>query len=166
MFVYAKELSVYIFDTDKATELIKYLSAIPIIVGLREMTTSILWAQDIKKIPFIGLGIGICISIIIQYFIVAIPGYAYVGVAAGVLSMEIVSTVLNMTVFKRNLHIIKSIPTALIDVLVIGGIMTVLAQTKPNSLASLTSFLMSSIFFFSLTGIYMIWRCKNRKRLS
>ncbi|MNI09821.1 Stage V sporulation protein B [compost metagenome] len=166
LFVYAKELSVYIFDTDKATELIKYLSAIPIIVGLREMTTSILWAQDIKKIPFIGLGIGICSSIMIQYFIVAIPGYAYIGVAAGVWSMEMVSAVLNITVLKRNLHMIKAIPSALLDVFVVVGIITVLARIKPDSLASLTSFVMSSIFFFSLTGIYMVLRCKKRNSLS
>lgn len=166
LFVYAQELSVYIFDTDKACELIKYLSTIPIIVGMREMTTSILWAQDIKNIPFIGLGIGICSSIIIQYFIVAIPGYAYIGVAAGVLFMEILSSVLNITVLKKNLNMFRVIPSALLDVFVIGGVNTILSLIKSESLASLTSFVMSSVFFFSLTGIYMILRCKQRNSLS
>ncbi|MNN91171.1 hypothetical protein D3C81_2092420 [compost metagenome] len=96
----------------------------------------------------------------------AIPGYAYIGVAAGVWSMEMVSAVLNITVLKRNLHMIKAIPSALLDVFVVVGIITVLARIKPDSLASLTSFVMSSIFFFSLTGIYMVLRCKKRNSLS
>lgn len=159
LFIYAEELSFYIFHTDKASELIRYLSAIPIIVGLREVTTSILWAQDVKKVPFLGLATGICISMIIQYFVIAIPGYAFVGAAAGLLSMEIVSLALNITVFKRNLNLIKALPYALLDVLAIGGCITVLAQIKPDSTISLPEFLMSSIFFFALTGIYMIFRC-------
>ncbi|GIP54060.1 hypothetical protein J42TS3_30950 [Paenibacillus vini] len=166
LFVYARELSFYIFHTEKAGELIKYLAAIPIIVGLREMTTSILWAQDVKKVPFLGLAIGICSSTIIQFFTLAIPGYAYVGAAAGVLSMEVVPFILNIAVFKRNLNMSKVLPSALLDVLVIGGSIAVLAQIKPNSIISFPDFLMSIVFFFSLTGIYMILRCRDLRNMS
>ncbi|WP_435922174.1 oligosaccharide flippase family protein [Paenibacillus sp. DYY-L-2] len=166
LFVYAQELSFYIFHTDKAGELIKFLSAIPLLVGLREMTTSILWAQDIKKIPFLGLITGICLSAIIQYFVIAIPGYAYVGAAAGILSLEIVSLVLNLTVFQRNLSLIKILPSALLDIAVIGGGIAVVARIKPDSLISLPEFLFSGIFFFSLAGLYMILRCRDFGKLS
>lgn len=166
LFVFAKELSFYIFQTDQAGKLIKYLSALPVIVGLREMTTSILWAQDVKKVPFLGLATGICISTIIQYFTIAIPGYAYIGAAAGILSMEMVSFTWNAAAFRRNLNLLRILPSALLDVLVIGGSLAVLANIKPDSIISLPEFLVSGLFFFSLTGIYMIIRCGNLKNLS
>ncbi|MCA1292515.1 oligosaccharide flippase family protein [Paenibacillus sp. alder61] len=166
LFVYAEELSVYIFDTDKPSELIKYLSVVPIIVGFREVSTSILWAQDIKKTPFTGLAIGISISTIIHYFVIAIPGYAYIGAAAGVLTMEVVSLLWNLTVFRNKMNFIKTIPSALLDLLVIGGIGTFLAETKPSTLSSLMDFVMSGIFFFSLTGVYFVLRCKEVNKMS
>ncbi|MEF2967156.1 oligosaccharide flippase family protein [Paenibacillus sp. M1] len=158
IFVYANELSFFLFNTGEAGQLIRYLAVIPVIVGLREMTTSILWVQDNKKIPFFGLGIGICCSIVIQYFVIAIPGYGYIGAAAGILAMELIATLWNMKEINRNVSIFKMIPLALLDTAVI--ICIVFAIQFADISASLTSFLATSALFFIVAGGYMLLRCK------
>lgn len=100
IFLYAQEASSLIFGTLEAAQPIRYLSAIPLIVGMRELTTSILWARERKPIPLVGLLLGILISAAIQYVLLAVPGLGYAGAAIGILVMETVAVIWNMRVLR------------------------------------------------------------------
>lgn len=47
-------LSMLIVGSQEATEAIRYMSFAPLIAGMRELTTTILWAADQKKAPLVG----------------------------------------------------------------------------------------------------------------
>mgnify|MGYP001369138680 CR=1 FL=1 len=164
LFVYAKEISLFIFNTEEAYLSIKYLALIPLIVGLREISTSILWSQDVKKIPFLGLAIGICCSILIQYFLIGIHGLGYIGAAAGILSMEVISSVWNLRALNigKKVVFIKMFPSIIQDIVVICGIMSliyVFIHSFQGVLLDITRFLMSGCLFFLMSGLYMYLRC-------
>lgn len=95
IFKYASEISLYIFGIQNAEFPIKTLAMLPLLVGLREITTSILWAQNRKKTPFIGLCAGVLSNLIILYILVAIPQLGYIGMCLGVIMLEIISTAWN-----------------------------------------------------------------------
>ncbi|KTD83467.1 hypothetical protein UQ64_02195 [Paenibacillus etheri] len=59
-----------------------------LLTKIRIKLPKLLWSQDIKKVPFLGLSAGICSSILVQYFLIGIPGLGYIGAAAGIMSME------------------------------------------------------------------------------
>lgn len=101
IFLYAKEAAVLLFGVEAAAEPIRYLSAIPLIVGLRELTTSILWAQERKRTPLTGLALGIGLSALLQFVIVAIPGFGYSGAAIGILLMETVAVLWNLRALRN-----------------------------------------------------------------
>lgn len=101
IFIYAKEAAVLIFGIEEAAEPIRYLSAIPLIVGLRELTTSILWAQERKHTPLFGLVMGIGISVLLQYVVIAIPGFGYTGASVGILLMETIATLWNLRALRN-----------------------------------------------------------------
>ncbi|MCM3339713.1 oligosaccharide flippase family protein [Paenibacillus sp. MER TA 81-3] len=96
LFLYASELSNFIFGTPEATEPIRFLSAIPLIVGLRELTTSMLWAQERKSTPLVGLIGGIGLSTVLLYFLLALPGFGYKAASIGTLTLETVAVLWNL----------------------------------------------------------------------
>lgn len=114
IYVCAPELATFIFNTSEAAEPIRYLALLPVIVGFRELSTSILWSQDIKKITFFGLLAGISCSIVIQYVLIAIPGWGYIGAAIGILAMEMISALVNLYALKFKLaRIVRLLPLSL-----------------------------------------------------
>jgi len=163
MFVYAKEFSLFIFNIEDAYLSIKYMSLIPLIVGFREMSTSILWSQDVKKIPFWGLCVGICSSIIVQYFLIGIHGLGYIGAAIGILSMEIIASAWN----GRALNIgkgefIRMLPSIILDTVAICGTMSLIylfVNSFQDTLLDITRFLMSGCLFGLMSGLYIYLRC-------
>lgn len=165
LFVYAKDLSLFIFNTDEAYLPIKYMAVIPLIVGFREISTSILWSQDIKKIPLYGLVTGICCSILVQYILIGIPGYGFIGAAAGIVTMEAIPTAWNIraiTIKKAGLY--KLFRTMLLDVIVICGMMLLTFQSVDfifGNAAAFTRFLAGGGLFFLTSGCYMFLRYKN-----
>lgn len=96
LFHFAEPLSSIIFGTSDAADLLRYVSAIPLIVGIRELTTSMLWAQGRRNTPLTGLIVGIVVSIMLLYFLLAIPGFGYIAAAIGALSLELVAVIWNM----------------------------------------------------------------------
>lgn len=165
LFVYSKELSVFIFITEDAYLSIKYMAAIPLIVGFREISTSILWSQDIKKVPFLGLSAGICSSILIQYFLIGIPGLGYIGAAAGIMSMEIISSAWNIRALDiKKDEFIKIIPLVLMDIVAIFSTMGLVHQftrSFQGALPDITKFLTGACLFFLISGLYIFFRCTS-----
>lgn len=126
IFKYASEISLFVFSIQNAEIPIKSLAMLPLLVGLREITTSILWAQNRKKIPFIGLGTGVLVNFIILYSLVCIPGLGYTGMSLGVIMMELIATVWNfkaLQLFKRTKSSI--IIMLLLDILVFEVILVI-----------------------------------------
>ncbi|WP_424766315.1 oligosaccharide flippase family protein [Paenibacillus sp. sgz302251] len=154
LFTYSAQLSWLIFGTEEASNPIKYLAFLPLIVGLREMTTSVLWAQDRKRVPLIGLIAGICLSLLLFYFLVAIPNFGYIGAAVSILAMELVAATWNLQALKQVLRDYFRLLPLLCDVLILV-IMMILAAALPN--------VPGMILFFVGAGLYMNIRILQRK---
>jgi stage V sporulation protein B len=87
-----------VFGNELASKGIRLLSIAPLLGGLRDLSTSILWVMGKKKAPFMGLIIGITCSFILNYYLVAIPGFSYPGTAIGMLCIDFVAVTYNLFV--------------------------------------------------------------------
>ncbi|WP_379140939.1 oligosaccharide flippase family protein [Paenibacillus sp. sgz500992] len=162
LFVYADELSFYIFNTDSASHVIRALAPIPLIVGFREISTSILWAQDNRKDPFFGLLSGIACSIIIQYFLVAIPGFGYKGAAIAIIVLELVASIWNMKVLRNKEVAFKGIVKPLLydftfGICILLGMINLFQGSE--YIMNLWRFITITMLYFMTSGIYIYLRC-------
>ncbi|MFK7696873.1 oligosaccharide flippase family protein [Paenibacillus sp. HJGM_3] len=101
LFFQADELSKLIFGNEAIADPIRLIALSPLLAGMRELTTTILWASDQKKAPLVGLLLGLIVSAIVAYVFTAIPGFGYEGVALSVLALEATSLLWNMAVLQR-----------------------------------------------------------------
>lgn len=168
LYRYAAELSFFIFGTEEAAPVIRYLSAIPLIVGFRELTTSILWSIESRKAPVFGLLAGIICSIAAQYVLVGIPGFGYLGAVIAILSMEAVSALWNLNTLKKNGKAKKrALLMALIDLCVLSAAVFTVSGLSPSGRAlqsSLWPFLFEAVVYFLTAGLYIGLRCIDARR--
>lgn len=166
IYVYAPELATFIFNTSEAAEPIRYLALLPVIVGFRELSTSILWSQDIKKITFFGLFAGISCSIVIQYVLIAIPGWGYIGAAIGILAMEMISALVNLYALKFKLtRMVRLLPALFVDTLILVGSMLLVQLSSKHwgsGSDSLSGFMLQTVLFFSAAGAFLFIRFKGK----
>ncbi|GAA0381103.1 oligosaccharide flippase family protein [Paenibacillus motobuensis] len=101
LWFYKDELSLVFFKTPEAAVLIQWLFIIPLVVGLREITTSILWSQGNNRISLIGTIIGISIAALSHYSFIPLEGLNIIGAVIGILLMELIITVINIIGLKR-----------------------------------------------------------------
>ncbi|QYY41856.1 oligosaccharide flippase family protein [Aneurinibacillus thermoaerophilus] len=101
LFFYGYELGMLLFGNSSVGGAIRYLSLIPLITGIREITTTVLWAQDKKKEPMIGLVAGTVCSILLSYALVGIPGFGYEGVIISILSLEYIAMTWNFRMVRK-----------------------------------------------------------------
>lgn len=112
MYCYAEPMAAWIFHDRSAALAIRCLAIVPVFAGLRELSTVILWANGRKKRPLQGLILAIAVSVLCNYYLTAIPGFAYAGAVIGILSLEIATTAWNLFILKKNDRIaIPFIPT-------------------------------------------------------
>lgn len=97
----ADELSSLIFGNEEAAQAIRFMSFVPIVVGMRELTTTILWAMDQKRAPLVGSLLGLASSAIAAYFLTAIPGFGYAGAAISVFAFEFVPLLWNAVMVQK-----------------------------------------------------------------
>ncbi|MFB0844557.1 oligosaccharide flippase family protein [Paenibacillus oleatilyticus] len=105
LFTFAEELARLLFDQEKLATAIRLLSLCPLLAGLREVTTSVLWAVGRKKEPMRGILFGIVCSMTMLYVLTGIPGWGYTGIAAGVLMFETIPVLWNLIVLRRDLQL-------------------------------------------------------------
>jgi len=98
---HADELSKLIFGNEGAAQAIRYMSFAPIVVGMRELTTTILWAMDEKRTPLVGSLLGLVCSAITAYYLTAIPGFGYAGAAISVFAFEFVPLLWNAVAVQK-----------------------------------------------------------------
>ncbi|MCD9025348.1 oligosaccharide flippase family protein [Cohnella silvisoli] len=101
LFFYAEPLSLILFDHAGAARGIRYLALIPFFVGNRELTTTLLWCVNLKRVPLNGLLLGVIISLFAGFFLTAIPGFGYAGAAIGVVVLEITAACWNFIALKK-----------------------------------------------------------------
>ncbi|WCN36906.1 oligosaccharide flippase family protein [Aneurinibacillus uraniidurans] len=104
LFFYARDVSMLLFNKEEVGGAIRYLCAIPLLTGLREVTTTILWAQEREQEPVKGLLFGSACSVVLGYLLIAIPGFGYEGTVISILSLELVSVVWNMKQIKKSVN--------------------------------------------------------------
>jgi stage V sporulation protein B len=100
LFFYAEPLSIILFDHAGASKAVRYLSIIPFFVGNRELTTTLLWCVNLRRVPINGLLLGVMISLCASFFLSAIPGFGYAGAAIAIVLLEIIAAMWNFTALK------------------------------------------------------------------
>ncbi|MNW32153.1 Stage V sporulation protein B [compost metagenome] len=96
LWIYHYEVSLLFFGTAEPSILIKYFSIIPFLVGVREVSTSILWSQDRKYVTLIGTFIGITVAALSHYTLLPFPALNIKGAIVGILLMEGIILIANM----------------------------------------------------------------------
>ncbi|QRG70261.1 oligosaccharide flippase family protein [Brevibacillus choshinensis] len=99
--VYANLLSTIVVGNDSLANVIQSLSLIPLISGLREFSTTVLWSMDMKRKPLIGLLLSTFVSTLVNLFVIGIPAFSKAGIVLGILSFEITSLAYNVWVLNR-----------------------------------------------------------------
>ncbi|WCK56201.1 polysaccharide biosynthesis protein [Aneurinibacillus sp. Ricciae_BoGa-3] len=95
-FYYADKLSLLIYGTSTAASAIRWLCLGTLFAGVRELTTTLLWAIDRKKETIVGLLAGTICSIVLAYFLVCIPGFGISGISIATLSVDLVAALWNI----------------------------------------------------------------------
>ncbi|MDO3677845.1 oligosaccharide flippase family protein [Paenibacillus ehimensis] len=119
LFAFAEELARLLFDQAKLAAAIRLLSLCPLLAGLREVTTSVLWAVGRKKEPMRGILAGIACSMTMLYVLTGIPGWGYTGIAVGVLLFETIPVLWNLNVLRRDLRLSFSGRTLVLHAIVL-----------------------------------------------
>ena len=165
LYLYANELSFYIFGSVEAAQPIRYMAVLPLLAGLREVSTSILWAQNRKSVPIVGLIAGISLNLAIMYVLAAIPGFGYLGISLGVVAMEVVSVGWNLRalqafpqVRKHILPLLSDLSAFILAIFAISGMHRMLIATdNVGAFAPLCSVVLFVVF----SGYYIKTRGRN-----
>jgi stage V sporulation protein B len=108
LYYYHDELSKLLFGNDSASKAILYLCIAPLISGMRDLSTTILWAADKKKEPVKGLIYGIIAACIAGYGLIGIPRFSLEGIMIELLALEAVSAYWNLLILRKmNFQMIK-----------------------------------------------------------
>jgi len=166
LYIFAPELSMIIFGSTDAILPVRYLAILPLLVGIREISTSLLWAKNHKSPPFTGLMLGIAMNMILIYILAAIPGFGYASISVAVISMELIAVIWNLfhlrifrSAFARLLTMFQDISVFVLAVFAVFGLHSILDPAGETSvfrwMAWLPGMLMYGIFF----GLYFKIRC-------
>ncbi|QOT00772.1 oligosaccharide flippase family protein [Brevibacterium sp. JNUCC-42] len=104
-FLYGQNISKAITGNGSLTYPLICLSLIPLLSGIRDISTNILWIKGRERAPLVGVVFGSIVSIIINYCLVGIPSYQYSGIVIGILSFEIISLIWNIKYIKSFLSL-------------------------------------------------------------
>jgi stage V sporulation protein B len=156
-FLYHAELSQLLFGNLSASKAILYMCAAPLVSGMRELSTMLLWARDSNKAPMMGLLLGIVVSSGLGYILVGLPHFSLEGTAIELLSLELISFIWNFYVLQQFPLRLYSFLRLLIETMglliyvficyFVGGIMVSILQLTKNQ---------STLFEmgFSFVGIF------------
>ncbi|MBO9599974.1 MAG: polysaccharide biosynthesis C-terminal domain-containing protein, partial [Cohnella sp.] len=163
--LYAPELSYYIFRTTESAQPIRYMAVLPVLAGLREISTSILWAQDRKSLPIAGLIAGIALNLAIVYVLAAIPGFGYLGISIGIIAMEAVAVAWNLRALqafhlarKRALPLLSDLCVFILAIFAVSGLHRMFAAASDFGLFTT---LCSVVLFTAFSGFYIKTRSRS-----
>jgi stage V sporulation protein B len=94
---YSQEISTIIAGNHSLADSIFYMSFAPLFAGVNGIATTTLWAMQEEKKPLFGLMAGATCSVLINYFMVGMAGFEHIGVVLGLISVECVSSICNLS---------------------------------------------------------------------
>jgi stage V sporulation protein B len=94
---YSHEISAIIAGNDALADSIFYMAFAPLFAGVNGIATTTLWAMQDEKKPLVGLMTGAICSVLINYFMVGMAGFEHIGVVLGLISVECVSSICNLS---------------------------------------------------------------------
>ncbi|HJV47023.1 MAG TPA: oligosaccharide flippase family protein [Bacillota bacterium] len=162
LYFFAKEVSLLLFGTENIAKAIQLLSIAPLIGGMRDISTSILWIIGKRRAPLIGLILGIVLSIIFNYYLIAMPGMSYIGIVLGLLSIDFFSSVCNLLILhKSNLKI--PMPSFILEgvgfVLILYVSFTVIQWLiHSSSFSPLIKSILQMTIFYGIIGLSLFIR--------
>jgi stage V sporulation protein B len=167
LFFYAGDLSNLIFSNGSAEIGIRYLALVPLLSGIRELSTVALWGTGDRNTPLIGLTIGAVCSVALNYYLIAIPGFTYAGAAIGILSLELIAALWNMnrlrTYTKRILTGLSS-STIVIILLFAASLLLAKLISQVVHLPHYVQSIGEMTLINSCTILYIIMRFQKKER--
>lgn len=164
---HADELSKLVFGNEDAAEAIRWMSFAPIVAGMRELTTTMLWTIDQKKAPLTGSLLGLVCSAVAAYCLTAIPGFGYAGAAIGIFLFELVPLLWNALVLRKHCKGVLSIGR-----LLRASLFLVLIPFLHTPLdvflvhigleSSVIRSIVSLLFFTVSIGLYILYRYRKK----
>ena len=161
LFGFSKELCWLFFGTTDPSLSVKYLAIVPLLVGSRELTTSILWAQNRRNVPFWGLFCGICVGMAIIYFLIAVPCFEMAAIAIAIVAMELIAAIWNMSALmagrdrSRHIHASNRVADALFAI----GLCVLATQAGAMTyLSPLIAILVKFAIYGGFAGLYIAMR--------
>ncbi|MGC5771229.1 oligosaccharide flippase family protein [Paenibacillus pabuli] len=165
LWIFNRDLSQLLFHSTQTAELISLLSIIPLLVGLREVSTSILWAMDNKKISLIGTTVGITAATLAHYYLIPLDEFHLRGAVTGVVLMELIIMAGNLIGLR---HILKNIRIGrlTVHVLVVVAISALVIWLREWTTLPVNSLnyaiLPNILLFFLLTGSYLMFCYRSK----
>jgi stage V sporulation protein B len=101
LLLYHEQLSKLLFGNTAASQAILYLCVTPLIAGMRDLSTTILWAADKKTEPMLGLLYGIIVSSIAGYFLIGQSRFSLQGIVIELLALEAVAAYWNLQILRK-----------------------------------------------------------------
>lgn len=101
LFYNHEQLSRALFGNEIASKGILYLCLAPLIAGMRDLSTTILWAADKKREPMLGLILGIVFASVFGYFLVGQPQLSFIGIAVELLALECIASLWNIRILYK-----------------------------------------------------------------
>jgi stage V sporulation protein B len=111
LFYYHDQLSKVLFGNTSASQAILYLCIAPLVSGMRDLSTTVLWASDKHKEPMVGLLYGIIVASTAGYFLIGQSRFSLEGIVIELLALEAVAAYWNLHVLRKtNTQFIKLKP--------------------------------------------------------
>lgn len=164
LFGFSNELCWLFFGTTEPSLSVKYLAVVPLLVGSRELTTSVLWAQNRRSVPFWGLFCGISVGMVIIYFFIAVPGIEIAAITISIVAMELIASIWNLSALMagrdrrqriRIFHRSADILIAICLCVLANQVSAVMNLSAPINIISKIT------FYGSFAGIYFIMRFRS-----
>lgn len=164
LLVFAAKISVLVIGDQSLSLAIAYLSAAPLLAGLRDVTTTVLWGIDNQKVPLSGLVLGAVCSSLILYVCIGIPSYEYIGVALGLLAMDLVAAGWNLYFLWRKFRHLFSFKGIVMEtsllLLFLSPSVFASIHLLPSATGELLNTIISTLIFYLLVIVYIFFRLR------
>lgn len=102
LYYYHRELAQLVFQNEEAALAIALMCIGPLIVGLRELSTTILWVMQKNQHTIYGLVAGMICAVTAGYFLIPIPEFRYIATALELLLLEMIAVIWNLIVLSKS----------------------------------------------------------------
>lgn len=167
LFFYAGDLSNLLFSNGSAETAIRYMSLVPLLSGIRELSTIALWGIGDKKTPLIGLIIGVICSLTLNYYLIPIPGFTYAGAAIGILSLELIAALWNLKTLRTYTKVfLKGLTSSTLVIILLFAISLFLAKLTFQAAHLPRQSIVEMTLIYGCLILYILMRfLKNERRL-